>query len=71
MGQNNSRSINYNKRHRSSTKVKSLKIYGNFEKPEKNVTYTAAQYLIDGCECHEKNSGAALKEADINKFSYV
>ena len=71
MGQNNSRSINFNKRRRSITKVKDLKISEIFEKSEKNNANVAAQYLIDGCECHDKDSDAALKEEHLDKFSYV
>ncbi|RIA82425.1 peptidase C1B, bleomycin hydrolase [Glomus cerebriforme] len=66
MGQHNSRSINYNKRRRSPTKVKDLKIS---EKNEKNNTNVGVQYLIDSCECHDDDSSATLKTEYLDKFS--
>uniref|UniRef100_A0A1D1YLR2 bleomycin hydrolase n=1 Tax=Anthurium amnicola TaxID=1678845 RepID=A0A1D1YLR2_9ARAE len=69
MGQHNSRSItiNINKRRRSSTKIKDLKISEKCE--NENNANTAVKYLIDNCERHDEDSSATLKEEYLDKFS--
>lgn len=68
MGQNNSRSIDNNKRRRSLIKVRDL-IISEKNVNNENKADIAKQYLTG--ECHDDDPSTTLKEEYLNKFSYV